>query len=188
MIARLIGEVVAINNQVIVLDVHGVGYEVTLSANDLLDLRVGSATTLFTHQHIRENSQELFGFKQEDTKSLFELLISVSGVGPKMAMSILNLGECDEIKKAIASANVNYLSGANGVGKRLAERVTVDLKDKVGVIAGKVMAPSASSSGDEALDALVALGYSHAQSAQVLAKVDANADTQTRVKQALKLL
>ncbi len=103
-----------------------------LTERDLGLVVAGAEVTLHTYFAVRENAQELYGFIQPESKRLFELLLGVSGVGPKVAMSISSLGEPAEIKSAIASSNVAYVQSANGVGKRGAEKVIVELKDKVG--------------------------------------------------------
>jgi len=188
MIGRIHGEVVEKSTDSVIVDVGGVGYEITLTSGDFDACKLSEPITLYTHFHVRENSQELFGFKEAESKKLFELLTSVSGVGPKMAMNLLSLGNQRQIRQAIAGGNVSYVSGASGVGKRLAERVVVDLKDKVGVMGGEVVAGLDGDSGtsDDAVEALVALGYSQTQAVMALSKVDPKAKTEDRVKQALK--
>lgn len=171
----------------VIIDVNGVGYEIAVTSVDLNELKLSEPTTLYTHLHVRENAQDLFGFKEADTKKLFELLIGVSGVGPKGAMAVLGLGDQRQIRQAIAGGNTKYISGASGVGKKVAERVVIDLKEKVGVLAGEVVDELGGEiSGDDAVDALVSLGYSKSQAVIALAKVDPKLKTEDRVKAALK--
>lgn len=188
MIARIKGVVVEkpSANQIIV-DVNGVGYEVNVPTIEFEEALIDQDIILYTYDHVRESSRDLFGFTHSASKELFELLLSVSGVGPRGALAIMSLGDAGQIRKAIAGGNVAFVAGAAGVGKRIAERVTVDLKDKVGVVGGQ-MVEDGSDSGDDALDALKALGYSAGQASQALGKVDSSLGTQERIKAALKEL
>jgi len=186
MIARIKGEVVEVHpSGRLVVDVNGVGYELQVSAIDLEHVVKDQTVQFATHFHVRENSQELFGFSDPEAKHLFEQLIGVNGVGPKGAMSIMGLGERNQIQSAIASENIAYISGATGVGKKVAQRICVDLKDKVGVF-GEFAAVSQKS--DDALDALIALGFAKGQAAQALATLDQDLSTEDKVKKALKEL
>lgn len=185
MIARLKGVVVEKTDATLIVDVGGVGYEVNVTQVYADEAIRDQDIIIYTYDHIRENSRDLFGFSDLDGKQLFELLTTVSGVGPKMALSLLNLGEPKQIRSAVASGNTAYVSGATGVGKRLAERITVDLKDKVGVIAGQDVSISVESDND-VVNALVSLGYSQGQAASVLGRVDQKASVEEQIKQALK--
>ncbi len=184
MIARLKGVVVDKNEQLLIVDVGGVGYEVTVTQQLAEDTQAEQGVLLYTYDHIRENSHELFGFEDVESKRFFELLLKVNGVGPKMAVSLLNLGESRQIRGAIASGNIAYISGASGVGKRLAERICVDLKDKVGVIAGQDVNDLADVDSD-VIEALVALGYTRGQAAAAMSKVNTEASAEDQIKQAL---
>jgi holliday junction DNA helicase RuvA len=190
MIAHVMGEVVEKTKDALIIDVGGLGYEVQVAASDFEAATLGEAIKLYTHDHLRENAHELFGFSHLSAKRLFELLISVSGVGPKMALAILSLGDVEATRSAIALADSSFIQRASGVGKRLAERVCVDLKDKVGA-PGSLVTDSTGHSGhvgagDDALDALLALGYSLQQANEALKDVDPTLDVQMRVKQALQ--
>lgn len=190
MIAHVSGEVVEKFENALIIDAGGLGYEVQVAAGDFEAAQLGAQVKLYTHDHLRENAHELFGFSQLSAKRLFELLISVSGVGPKMALAILSLGDSEATRSAIARAESNFVQRASGVGKRLAERIVVDLKDKVGQ-PGTTLTPDAPVSGitsDDALDALLALGYSLQQANEALGKVDLKLDVQQRVKEALKVI
>jgi holliday junction DNA helicase RuvA len=187
-IATLSGVVAEKLAEVVVLDVQGVGYGLLVPVEDYGKLTTGDKAKFYVYEHIRENAHDLYGFTQIDTKRLFEQLLDVNGVGPKMALSILGVGSVEDVRRAIASGDTKFIQGAAGVGKRVAERVVVDLKDKVG------LASTADSSGifvgtanqDEATQALVSLGYSPQDAASALAKVDMGLSTEDRVKQALK--
>lgn len=186
MIAQISGRVIEQGVDRVVVFTAGVGYEVIVPQPLLEQLSVGSDVTLLTHHHVRENSQELFGFTQSPAKELFELLLSVSGVGPKGALAVMGLGDQSKIRQAIGAGDIAWLAAASGVGKRTAERITVELKDKVGVIGGQVAGGLAV--GDDARSALMALGYTASQASHALAEIEAELPTEERVRQALKLL
>lgn len=191
MIATLSGLVAEKIAGVVVLDVGGIGYGVFATAEDSGSLSVGKTCKLYVYEHIRESTHDLFGFLSLDTKLLFEQLLDVNGVGPRMALNILSVGTAGEVRLAIAGGDVKYIQRAAGVGKRLAERVVVDLKDKVGLpgvdlsSTGLLQSESVLQK-DEAVAALVALGYSLQDAAAALAQVPADMATGDRVKQALR--
>jgi len=191
MIALLSGEVAEKLSDMIVVDVHGVGYGVYVSAEDYGRLAVGAHAKLHIYEHIREAQHDLFGFVTRDTKQLFEQLLGVNGVGPKMALNILSIGSASEVRGAIARADTKLLVQANGVGKRVAERVVVELKNKVGLDgvdleSTGLLQSDATLLQDEAAQGLVALGFSAVDAAKALQTVDAGLSTEERIKQALK--
>lgn len=174
----------------LIIDVQGVGYEVMVPALDYDNMNLGEEKKLYTYHQVRENTEELYGFSSLMAKKLFELLISVQGIGPKAAMAILSLAEPEEVRNAIANADVSFVSKASGVGKKSAERVIVDLKDKVGIPshygATEVVNTEVANEPDEALDALIALGFPLKEAAAALEKVDKALPVEERVKLALK--
>ena len=190
MIAHVRGQVAEKFANSVIVDVQGVGYEVTLTAIDFDNLNLNDDIKLYTYHHIREQSEELFGFSSLAAKKLFELLITVQSIGPKAAMAILSLAPVEEVRNAIANADASYISKASGVGKKSAERVIVDLKDKVGLPTyyGRRSEPEQSSLAinDDALDALMALGFTLADATKALDGIDAKLPVEERIKQALK--
>lgn len=190
MIATLSGKVSEHIEDVIVLDVAGVGYSLWVPQEDWTHLAVGVETKMYIYEHIREQSYDLFGFISLNTKKLFEMLLSVNGVGPKMALALLNVGSIQEVRQAIAEGNVKFLQAASGVGKKVAERVVVDLKDKVGLglnpDATTFLSSPMVNKFDEAQEALMALGYSAQDAANSLSDIDTSLPLEERVKQALK--
>jgi len=191
MIALVYGKVIEKFASSVVVDVGGVGYEVAVSAGDYDRATPDSEARYYTYHHVREQSEELFGFSTLAGKRLFELLITVQGVGPKAALAILSLGEADTVRSAIASGDIAYIAGATGVGKKTAERVTVDLRDKVGAPTYIPMRDDATGAltnfaGDEALDALMALGFTLADATIALKDIPTDKTTAERVKLALK--
>ena len=190
MIAHVFGKVVEKFNGSLVIDVHGVGYEVSVATNDFDAVILDQEVKFYTYHHVREQSEELFGFSSLAAKKLFEMLITVQGVGPKAALSILSLGDAEQVRNAIANADSSFVQKATGVGKKTAERVVVDLSDKVGLPThyGRAEAPLQTelNTSDEALEALMALGYTLADATKALENVDVNLPTSQRVTEALK--
>ena len=174
----------------IVIDVHGVGYEVSVSAGDFEAVALSQDAKFYTYHHVREQTEELFGFSSLAAKKLFEMLITVQGVGPKAALAILSLGDAEQVRNAIANADSAFVQKAAGIGKKTAERVVVDLSDKVGLPAhyGRADTPVQTelNTSDEALEALMALGYTLADATKALENVDTNLPTAQRVTEALK--
>ncbi len=174
----------------VVIDVHGVGYEVSVAAGDFEAVSLGQDAKFYTYHHVREQAEELFGFSSLAAKKLFEMLITVQGVGPKAALAILSLGDAEQARNAIANADSAFVQKAAGIGKKTAERVVVDLSDKVGLPTqyGRADTPVQAElhTADEALEALMALGYTLADATKALENVDTNLPTAQRVTEALK--
>lgn len=174
----------------VVLDVAGVGYGLEITSEDFGKLAEGKEAKMYVHEHIREQGYDLFGFTLTDTKKLFEQLLGVKNVGPRVAMAVLDIGSAAQVRSAIASGDVKLLQSAKGVGKRAAEQIVVELRDKVGLVAGAsaediVYRPGIDTQ-DEAVEALVTLGYSPQDAATALHKIDASLSTEERIKLALK--
>ena len=190
MIAHVFGKVTEKFNGSLVIDVHGVGYEVSVATNDFDAVILDQEVKFYTYHHVREQSEELFGFSSLAAKKLFEMLITVQGVGPKAALAILSLGDAEQVRNAIANADSSFVQKATGVGKKTAERVVVDLSDKVGLPThyGRAETPLQTelNTSDEALEALMALGYTLADATKALEDVDVNLPTAQRVTEALK--
>lgn len=191
MIASLRGRVVTSAAGVTVLDVAGVGYRLatTMSASRRAAAAGDGEVTLLTHLHVREDALQLFGFASDAERSLFELLLGVSGIGPKAALAIVSGYEPDQIRRAVQSGDHALFTSIPGIGRRTAERVVIDLKDKVGGLAlpasgGDTPAPA----GDDhtaARDALVGLGMSVAEAEAALRPVDEGLPVEERVRLAL---
>lgn len=173
----------------LIVDVHGVGYEVTVALGDYEAAKLGDETKYYTYHHVREQSEDLYGFSSLAAKKLFELLITVQGVGPKAALAILSLGSAEEVRNAIANSDAVFITKASGVGKKTAERVVVDLADNVGLPTHYQQTETVQTelnTNDEALEALMALGYSLADASKALEGVDPQLPTAKRVTEALK--
>ncbi|MBR3595018.1 Holliday junction branch migration protein RuvA [Candidatus Saccharibacteria bacterium] len=174
----------------VIIDVNGVGYEVAVTSQDFDSLNLTDQIKLYTYHKISENDEALYGFTSLAAKKLFELLISVNGIGPKAAMSILSLASPEEVRNAIANADSAFVSKAQGVGKKSAERVIVDLSDKVGLPThyGATVAQTKTKKpeNDEALDALIALGFPLKEATAALENVDPTLPVEQRIRLALK--
>lgn len=190
MIAHIKGVIAEKFNTSVIVDVNGVGYELALSALDFDEANLEDEKKFYTYHKVSETAEELYGFTTLAAKKIFELLISVNGVGPKAAMAILSLAAPEEVRNAIANADAGFIAKASGVGKKSAERVIVDLKDKVGLPSkygtAAVVGAVKIDESDEALDALMALGFPLKEATDALAQVDQSLPTEERVKQALK--
>lgn len=174
----------------VILDVSGVGYEIMVPAIDFENCALGEERKFYTYHQVRENTEELYGFSSLVAKKIFELLISVQGVGPKAGIAIMSLAEAEEVRNAIANGDTAFIAKASGVGKKSAERVVVDLRDKVGIPSRYGMTEAnttkAKNEPDEALDALIALGFPLKEATAALEKVDTNLPVEERVRRALK--
>ena len=190
MIAHINGVVAEKFANSLIIDVNGVGYEMTVPTPDFENVNLGEEKKFFTYHAVRENAEELYGFSSLAAKKIFELLISVQGIGPKAGIAVLSLAEAEEVRNAIANADAAFISKASGVGKKSAERVIVDLKDKVGIPshygATEAKFAAAETEPDEALDALIALGFPLKEASQALLKVDKSLPVEERIKLALQ--
>lgn len=190
MIARLIGKILEHDGSAVVIECSGVGYGVTVCPDDQGRLSLGSEASLYIAENIKEDSFDLYGFIDKTRKELYLQLTSVNGVGPKAGISILSVGSEQQIRRAIAEGDTGYLSRAVGVGKKVAERVVVDLKSKVGLLAShdatSFLHEDSVSDNDEAVQALTALGYSLSDAKQALASIDKNLSLAERVSMVLK--
>lgn len=191
MIAHVRGIIAEKFGNTLIIDVNGVGYEVTVPVPDFEVCTLGEERKFYTYHSVRENTEELYGFLSLAAKKIFELLISVQGIGPKAGIAILSLAEAEEVRNAIANADATFIAKASGVGKKSAERVIVDLRDKVGAPSrygvSEAKLTKVSDEPDEALDALIALGFSLKEATKALEEVDKTLSTEDRVKLALKI-
>lgn len=190
MIATLRGEITENYGNSVVLEVNGIGYSILVTATDQGTLTRGEEARLYIYENIKEDTYDLIGFKSLDTKHLFMQLLSVKNVGPKVALAILDIGNDAKVRSAIAGGDVKYLQTAKGVGKRAAEQIIVELRDKVGAPVGEgaeqIIGRSGMNLQDEAVQALIALGYSDADAQIALNNIDASLPLEERIRQALK--
>jgi Holliday junction DNA helicase RuvA len=182
-IAQLRGRVVGRRPDGVILDVGGVGYLVQATSRALQKAEAGEDVTLDTHLHVREDILQLYGFAEPAERELFELLLSVSGVGPKVALAILSSSTPTDLRRAIALEDTTRFVAIPGIGKKTAQRVVLELKEKLGPPEA-VAEPS----GQElvARDALLELGYSVPEAERALAGTDPELAPEERVRQALR--
>jgi len=193
MITHLRGKLVEKNPTYVVIEVGGVGYWLNISLNTFSLLPSDELVILYTHLSVKEDSHTLFGFINKTEREIFRLLISVSGVGPSIARTMLSSMTTDEIQQAIASGNVGVIQSVKGIGTKTAQRVLVDLKDKISktFAADEVSFAESNTNKNEALSALEVLGFNKKQSEKVLDKIlleDKKASVETLIKKALKNL
>ena len=173
MIAQVKGELVEKTPTYVVIDCNGVGYELKISLNTFSQIGESEKCMLYTHFVVREDAQLLFGFKQTGERELFRLLISVSGVGSATAMMILSSLSPNETKQAILSGDANTLKSVKGIGAKSAERIIIDLRDKIGKVddTTTISSPTNNTIKEEALSALVMLGFGKNPAEKTLNKI-----------------
>ncbi len=198
MIYSVTGNVVAFDTNSVVVDVNGVAFRcMTTFTTSQKCASMGAKVTLFTYLNVREDAMELFGFYDKAEMDCFKMLITVNGVGPKMALAILSEMSADKVALSIAAGDHKALTKANGVGPKLAQRICMELKDKVGSLAvggtveadlSAVSATLENSNTAEAVAALEMLGYSQSDASVAVSKIDSTLSVEDIIKQALKML
>ena len=189
MIAHLSGTLLLRDDPYIIVQVGGVGYKVQVSSNISSKISQDSKIELFTYTHVREDVLELFGFLNYQDLKLFELLISVSGVGPKTALNIFSLGGHKEISNAIISGDVDFFTGIPRLGKKNAQKIIIELKSKLGDASILDIKDSDFEGSDEVLLALMSFGFSRTESLEAVRKIGEQRKTvEEKIKLALKYL
>jgi len=195
MFYSLTGTIVHIDEAMLALECNGVAFACSATANTLRALRTGERATLFTFLNVREDALELFGFGTKAELSCFRQLIGVTGVGPKAALAVLSAFSPEQLGYFVAAGDVKSITRAQGVGKKLAERIALELKDKLQAAPGTGLRGSESGLGNafvmpdsEALAALLALGYQQAEAMLALKGLDEALTTQEKIRLALKVL
>lgn len=186
MIGHLEGTIRDITERTTILDVGGVGYEVAISARMRHTLKVGDAAALYIHTHLRETAIELYGFSSLFEREVFLALMTVGGVGPKTALGILSIASAQDVQHAVREGDIALLTKVSGIGKKIAERIVVELREKFG---GKEMTSTLTAERTDAFEALVGLGYRAKEAREALAKVpDDVTDTTEVIRKALREL
>lgn len=194
MIASIRGEVVEIALDHVVLEAAGVGYRLNATPATLATLQRGAEVRLVTAMVVREDSQTLYGFHDAESRDLFGLLQTVSGVGPRLAMATLAVLQPESLRKALAESDVSALTRVPGIGKRVAERMVVELRDKVEAVPVRPDSPIAAAVGpirDQIVEALIGLGFPAKQAESATDSVlaaEPDADTSRALRSALALL
>ncbi len=189
MISRLAGTIVYTTEKYAVVDVHGIGYKVFCSPDTLTLFSIGNECTLYTHLSVREDALDLYGFTNIEDLDFFELLITVSGIGPRSALGILAVTSTGTLKKAIGTGDTSYLTKVSGIGRKTAEKVVLELRDKLRAHSDMKETPGVLRAESDVIEALKSLGYSQNESRDALKEVPAEiVGTNARIKEALKIL
>ena len=189
MIARISGTVLDITEKYTIVDVNGLGYKIYCPTDTLSGLRLDEPASLYTYLVVREDALDLYGFGSGDEQAFFEMLISVSGIGPKSALGILGMASIDTLKQAIASGDTGYLTKVSGIGRKTAEKIVLELRDKLRAHANTKESPGALRAESDVVEALKALGYSQNEARDALKEVpESVTGTNARIKEALKIL
>jgi Holliday junction DNA helicase RuvA len=188
MISRISGTLLDLDLKTAIIDVSGIGYKVFVGGETLESLagNVGQTVSLFTYLAVRENALDLYGFKNQDTLEMFELLITVSGIGPKSALGILSIASAHTIRDAIISEDTSYLTKVSGIGKKNAEKIVLELKGKFkdgdyGIETGKDVTKEAL-----AVEALKSLGFEEKEAREAVKSMDKELSVEAMIKSALK--
>lgn len=188
MISRLTGTLLELATQTITLDVHDVGYEVYVPEQWKKTAIAGDRYTLYIYTHVKEDALELFGFASSGERHLFNLLLSVSGIGPKTALNIVGYG-AGAVQTAIATADVDFFSNIPRIGKKNAQKIIIELKTKLGGIMDLDLSESEQSKRQELFDALTSMGFARNDVQEVIKKeLDEQASIEENLKKALKKL
>jgi Holliday junction DNA helicase RuvA len=187
MIGTLSGTVRHKDLHTIIVDVGGVGYKVYSTADSTLDAVTGEPIFLWTYLAVRENALDLYGFLDKETLEVFELLICISGIGPKTALGILNVATPAMLRQAVATEDISYLTKVSGIGKKNAEKIVLELRDKL-ITTSEDMVRGLAGEGD-VLEALISLGYSERDARDAVKRLPKDLEgTSQRIKEALKNL
>ncbi|MEX0934827.1 MAG: Holliday junction branch migration protein RuvA [Candidatus Paceibacterota bacterium] len=186
MIGHLQGTCIFLSEERTIIDVNGVGYEISAPTRTLANLLMDKEAELWIHTVVREDALDLYGFDTLGERDFFELLLGVSGIGPKSALGIISIAPTDTLRSAIASDDTSYLTNVSGIGKKTAEKIVLELRDKMGTIATE---EGGRKEEKEALEALISLGYSSKEAREALKEVqDDTQSTNEKIRAALKTL
>jgi Holliday junction DNA helicase RuvA len=192
MIGSIKGKIILKTEKFLIVETGGVGYKISVSPDTLSKLaprlRSGQNETdsvsFWIHTHVREDILDLYGFLERPELEFFEMLINVSGIGPKGALSILGIASLETLRKAIGTGDTSYLTKISGIGKKTAEKIVIELRDKMGT----ELSGSSLQGELDALEALKSLGYSQNEAREALKKVSSEDTTNEKIREALKVL
>ena len=197
MISQINGKLISLNEGFVIIELGGLGLKVNMSTSSIRNFKLNEIISIVTHMHVREDSLDLFGFINESSKKLFLMLISISGIGPKLGMTILSGIEPEKLKTCIISGDVKTLTSISGVGAKTAKRIIIELKDKFSSVDDENLGfndEKDSEISNNILNALISLGYGEIESKKVIEKLNLlNLDQndkriETLIKEALNLL
>lgn len=189
MLASISGTVHYKSMHHLVVDVSGVGYKIFVTTDTALEREVGEPVFLWTHLAVRETALDLYGFSEREDLETFELLITISGIGPKTALGILNVASPSMLRQAVANNDTSYLTKVSGIGRKNADKIVLELRDKLVTTEDDISTGKHASETADALEALVSLGYGERDARDALKQVPAEVESASeRVKAALKVL
>jgi Holliday junction DNA helicase RuvA len=185
MIGSIKGKIILKTEKFLIVETGGVGYKISVSPDILSKTKkINEEISLWTHTQVREDALDLYGFLERPELEFFELLLNVSGIGPRSALAILGIASIETLRKAIGTGDTSYLTKISGIGKKTAERIVIELRDKMGTeLEGSSLREEL-----DALEALKSLGYSQNEAREALKKVSPNVNTNTKIREALKIL
>ncbi|OGI59862.1 Holliday junction DNA helicase RuvA [Candidatus Nomurabacteria bacterium RIFCSPHIGHO2_02_FULL_37_45] len=185
MIGSIKGKIILKTDKFLIVETAGVGYKIKLVPNVLPEIKkTNEEISLWVHTHVREDTLDLYGFLDHQELEFFEMLINVPGIGPKGALIILGIASIETLKQAISMSDITYLTKISGIGKKTAEKIVIELRDKIG---GTKSGNSLQGELD-ALEALKSLGYSQNEAREALKKVSSDTNINTKIREALKIL
>ncbi|HOO48110.1 MAG TPA: Holliday junction branch migration protein RuvA [Candidatus Paceibacterota bacterium] len=189
MIAKIEGQISYVGNRFLIVDVSGVGYKLFVTNEAISLSKVEESIKLWVHTAVRENSIDLYGFLDIEELSFFELLLDVSGIGPKSALSTLSVAPVSTLRKAIASGDTTYLNKVSGIGRKTAEKIIIELKDKLKEYEGDIATSQVMQEERDILEALRTLGYSQDEAREAIKRIPADmTEMNNRLKEALKII
>jgi Holliday junction DNA helicase RuvA len=189
MIGSIKGKILLKKEKFLIVETAGVGYKINISPDTLSKTKkTGDEISLWIHTHVREESFDLYGFSDYQELEFFEMLIGVSGIGPKGALAILGIASVETLRKAIGTGDTSYLTKISGIGKKTAEKIVIELRDKIADGMSNEKGGSSLQEELDALEALKSLGYSQNEAREALQKVSPDTNTNTKIREALKIL
>jgi len=197
MISQITGKLISLNEGFVIIELSGLGLKVNMSTSTIRNFKLNEIISLVTHMHVREDALDLFGFINESGKKLFLMLISISGIGPKLGMTILSGIEPEKLKNCIIAGDVKTLTSISGIGAKTAKRIIIELKDKLSKVDDENLGFNDDKNSEiinNILNALISLGYSEIESKKVIEKLSLlnsdqnNKRIETLIKEALDLL
>ncbi len=187
MIGSVKGKIILKTDKFLLVEVNGVGYKVCASKDTISKSKEGAEVFLWTHTHVREDALDLYGFKEHEELEFFEMLIQVSGIGPKGALAVLAVASIEILQKAIITGDTAYLTKISGIGRKTAEKIVLDLRDKITSTSHEETGGSLQGELDS-LEALKSLGYREHEAREALKKVSSEENINIRIREALKIL
>jgi len=188
MIARVTGQIILRGDKFLVLENNGIGYKIFVTADELRSSVGKNILTLWTRHHIREDANELYGFSEMENLNFFELLVQISGIGPKSALGILSVAPIETLSQAIRTGDNSYLTKVSGIGRKTADKIILELRDKIESLFGESNSSSFKEERDT-IEALKSLGYPLRDARDALRAVpEGTISTNDKIKEALKIL